>query len=126
MPRVWTQEQKDALKARLAAGRKKKAAMQATSVAFAAEPAAVRPHLPKGPLPGYAAPPVAIQMGPTKGYMFAVFAQNPEFHELPVEIWDAAAKLALQRKVAIMGATLIDDIKKEPLRPFNWMVEYRA
>jgi hypothetical protein len=58
--------------------------------------------------------------------MFAVFKDNPEFHELPVEIWDAAAKLALLRKVAILGGEMIGDLHKEPLRPFNWMCEFRG
>ena len=71
-------------------------------------------------------PPVSIQLGPTPGYAFAVFRDNPEYHERPVEVWDTAAKLALMRRVAILGGEVVSGVHREPLRPFNWMCEFRV
>ena len=113
-----TEEQKERRRANLAKAReaKKARAPAETPASVVARPTAV----------DTASPPVTIQMGPTPGYMFAVFRDNPEYHQLPVELWDAAAKLALQRRIAILGADLIGDLHKEPLRPFNWMCEFRG
>ena len=71
-------------------------------------------------------PPVKIQDGPTPGYAFAVFRDNPEYHDVQVEDWTRAATRALERHVAIKGGEMVMGVRPEPLRPFNLMCEYRV
>jgi hypothetical protein len=71
-------------------------------------------------------PTVKVQDGPTPGYAFAVFRDNPEYHDLPDADWQLAAKRALERHVGILGGMLVGPIRPEPLRPTNFMCEYRV
>lgn len=87
---------------------------------------------PLAPVIGHAIsaelPHVNVQDGPhhrSAKFCFAVFKDNPDYHVRPLGEWEAAAKLALQRHVAIKGGDMVGVLHTEPLRPLNWMVEYR-
>lgn len=109
----------DEMKAKMAEGRRRAAAERA-------QRPPQQQAAPQSNVVSINTPAVSIQMGPTPGYAFAVFKDNPEYHQMPLETWNAAARLALMRKVAILGGDMITDVRPEPLRPLNWMVEYRV
>src|SRR5579859_3529800 len=66
---------------------------------------------------------VTIQIGPTPCNAFAVFAKNEAFHEEAPEVWDRAARQALE-VWAGRGNRTVARITNEHGRPMNLRMEY--
>ena len=58
-------------------------------------------------------------------YIFAVYADNPEWHKATREEWEGAAKNAIEKFCAIRGASIIFGPRQEDTNRYNIMVEVR-
>lgn len=66
---------------------------------------------------------VVVQIGPTPGDAYAIFAKNPAFHEDGPETWDRAARTALELWAA-KGNRVVARMINEHGRPLNVKLEY--
>lgn len=58
-------------------------------------------------------------------FIFACFSDNPEWHRVPREIWQAMAGEALDKYCAMQGLSALDSAKQEVDNRFNFFVETR-
>jgi hypothetical protein len=68
---------------------------------------------------------VSVQLGPTPGEAFAVFAKNAQYHDAGVETWTRIATTALELWAA-KGNHTVTRIIGEHGRPLNLKLEYAA
>lgn len=68
--------------------------------------------------------PVHLQIGPSPGYLFAVFSQNSKYHMASREDWMRVAESAIERWCAQNGKRL-EAKRQEPMMPYNVMGEYK-
>jgi hypothetical protein len=67
--------------------------------------------------------PIKLQIGPTPGDAFAVYADNPDFHDEDPTTWFKAARLALGMWAA-KGNHTVSQIINEHGRSFNMKMIY--
>lgn len=58
-------------------------------------------------------------------YIFAVYAENPEWHSAGRDEWEAGARNAIEKFAAIKGVTVILGPKQEDTNRYNIMAETR-
>lgn len=58
-------------------------------------------------------------------YIFAVYNENPEWHSVPRDEWEAGARNAIEKFAAIKGVTVILGPKQEDTNRYNIMAETR-
>lgn len=68
--------------------------------------------------------PVTVQIGPTPGYVFAVFSHNPTYHNASLADWHGVARNAIERWCAQEGKRLVQ-ARVEFMAPYNFMGEYQ-
>ena len=66
---------------------------------------------------------VTIQVGPTAGEAYAVFAKNPAFHEGEPSAWFPPARMALELWAARKNHAVLR-VMPEHGRPLNMKLEY--
>jgi hypothetical protein len=64
-----------------------------------------------------------LQLGPTPGFVFAVYADNPLYHGATREDWELCARNAIDRWVAMEGHRLVR-VVPEWDRPLNLLAEF--
>lgn len=69
---------------------------------------------------------IALKMPVNSPYAFAVYAENPAFHDSSYDAWRAAASDALQKHCAMKGAQIKLGPTTEAANRYNFMVETQA
>jgi hypothetical protein len=59
-------------------------------------------------------------------YIFAVFSENPAFHERPEDEWRMAARKALEKFAGLRNEQLVRGPRPEDAQPMNLMCEIRG
>ena len=78
-------------------------------------------HVELGPL--HTRYPITLKYALNSHYVFAVFAENPAFHDRDREEWSHVADNALEKFAAVRGLQIKLGPRPEDMQPRNRMVE---